>query len=147
MSDIKVSFIELLQSIPICNVMTFHKHQHHNAQPNTEVGINIRCQHKLKYPLYTSNSSDACMSNTIRGRLPRPLRISEKYKHGSQSRSRPPTRPTLRRIGLGVSDRYRVIRNATQKAKKNSEKITTNLKKMQTSTFMYHMSKIYHLAH
>jgi len=49
-------------------------------------------------------------------------------EHGSQSRSRPPTRRALRRIGLGDSDRYRAIRAKRYiESSKNSEKITTNL--------------------
>jgi len=51
--------------------------------------------------------------------------------HGSQSRSRPPTRRAGRRIGLDDSDRYRTIRAKRYiESSKNSEKITTNLKKM-----------------
>jgi len=51
--------------------------------------------------------------------------------HSSWSRSRPSTRRTLRRIGLGDSDRYRAIRAKRYiESSKNSEKITTNLKKM-----------------
>ena len=50
--------------------------------------------------------------------------------HGSQSRSRPPTRRALRRIGLGDLDRSRAIRTKRYiESSKNSEKITTNLKK------------------
>ena len=50
--------------------------------------------------------------------------------HGSQSRSRPPTRRALRRIGLGDSDRYRAIRTKRYiESSKNFEKITTNLEK------------------
>ena len=53
------------------------------------------------------------------------------YLHGSQSRSRPPTRWALRRIGLGDSDRYRVIRAKRYiKSSNFFEKITINLKKM-----------------
>jgi len=48
-----------------------------------------------------------------------------------QSRSRPPTRRALRLIGLGDSDRSRVIRTKRYiESLKNSEKITTNLKKI-----------------
>ena len=36
--------------------------------------------------------------------------IEIQFDHGSQSRSRPPTRRGLRQIGLGDSDRYRAIR-------------------------------------
>ena len=62
--------------------------------------------------------------------------------HGSQLRSRSPTRRALRRIGLGDSDQSRAIRvKCYIETSKNSEKITNNLKKMWTSTFMYHMSK------
>ena len=54
----------------------------------------------------------------------------EHFHHGSQSRSRPPTRRALRRIGLGNSDRYRVIRAKCYiESSKNSEKNTANLKK------------------
>jgi len=51
--------------------------------------------------------------------------------HGSQSRSRPPTQRVLRRIGLSDSNRSRAIRAKRYiERSKNSEKITTNLKKM-----------------
>ena len=52
-------------------------------------------------------------------------------EHGSKSRSQPLTRRALRRIGLGDSDRSRAIRAKRYiESSKNSEKITTNLKKM-----------------
>ena len=58
-------------------------------------------------------------------------RIFGTTQHDSQSRYRPPTRRALRRIGLGDSDRYRAIRAKRYiESSKNSEKITTNLKKM-----------------
>ena len=60
-----------------------------------------------------------------------PFMKRPRYAHGSQSRSRPPTRRALRRIGLGDSDRSRAIRAKRHiESSKNSEKIRTNLKKI-----------------
>ena len=53
-----------------------------------------------------------------------------------------------RRIGRGVVEQTRPIRSRCYiESSKNSEKITTNLKKIQTLIFMYHMFKTYYLAH
>jgi len=51
--------------------------------------------------------------------------------HGSKSRSRSPTRPAPRRIGLGDSGRTRTIHAKSYiERQKNYEKIMTNRKKM-----------------
>ena len=60
--------------------------------------------------------------------------------HGSQSRSRPPTRRALRRIGLSDSDRSRAIRAKRYiESSKNSEKITKNLKNVDIHIHVSHV--------
>ena len=63
--------------------------------------------------------------------------------HGSQSRFRPPTRRTLRQIGLGDSNWSWAI-NAKRyiESSKNSQKITTNLKKIDIHIHISHVQNI-----